>query len=294
MTASKASPTTSGDSGPLLRGGPSPHWTGSLNRRHLNLALLIGLAPAVIAAFWTFGWAAAGRIGLAGGAAVLVELLTQRAMKQPERIGDLSALVQGVLLALLLPPGVAWWLLLVGVAVMIVVGKQLFGGVGGYPLNPVLVAWAAMLLSWGNRIHPIGDPGLLGTAWVPAILIGGGVLTVLGHIKWQAPLGMIVGCVAAATGLGLLFPESQTLAEQLSTGSFMLGAFFLATDTTTAPANPLARVIFGLGAGLLVVVLRLWGTWPEPVPFALLLMNLLAPLLDRIRFKPIARVTSHA
>jgi electron transport complex protein RnfD len=225
---------------------------------------------------------------------VLVELLTQRALVQPRRTDDLSALVQGALLALLLPPNVPWWLILVGVVVMIVIGKQLFSGVGGYPLNPVLMAWAVLLLSWGNLIHPIYGIGLLGTAWIPSALIGGGVLAVLGHIKWQAPLGMITGVTLGAVGFGVIFPETLTPTTQLASGSFLLGAFFLATDTTCSPANPLARLLFGVGAGLLVVILRLWGTWPEPVPFALLLMNLVTPLLDRIRSTPIQRVTSHA
>jgi electron transport complex protein RnfD len=215
-------------------------------------------------------------------------------MRQPERVGDLSALIQGVMFAMLLPPSAPWWLVLIGVFIMIVIGKQLFGGVGGYPISPVLLAWAVLLLSWANRIHPVGDQGLLGTAWIPSIWIGGVALVVLGHLKWQAPLGMLAGVVFTAFGLGTLYPEVGSAAAQLATGSVVFGAFFLATDTTCSPANPWPRLVFGLSAGVLVVLLRLWGTWPEPVPFALLLMSLAAPLFDKIRPKPLPKVTSHA
>lgn len=258
------------------------------------MALLVGLTPALVASLVVFSWSAVARLGLAAGAAVFVELITQRLMRQPVRIGDFSAVGQGLLLALLLPPSVSWWVLLIGVIVMIVVGKQIFGGVGGYPLNPVLIGWTALLLSWGNKIHPVGERALLGTAWVPAVFIGGALLLVTGHIKWQAPLGMMVGLAVATQLLSLTYPALGTPAEQLATGSSFLGAFFLATDTTTTPANSLSRLLFGVGAGVLVILLRLWGTWPEPVPFALLLMNLTTPLLDRIRPKPERMVELHA
>jgi len=278
----------------VLQAGPAPHWRARFSRRVTNLVLILGLMPAVAAATFVFGWAALGRFGLAAGAAVLVERITQHLMRQPERIGDLSAVVQGLLLALLLPPTVPWWLILMGVAMMIVVGKQLFGGVGGYPVNPVLVGWALLLLSWGNRIYPVGEQGLLGTAWVPAIWIGGFLVMVSGHVKWQAPIGMLVGVCVAALALEQIFPGVDPVSVQLGTGSVMLGAFFLASDPTCSPANYWPRLLFGLGAGILVVLLRLWGAWPEPIPFALMLMNLTTPLLDRIRPKPSVRITSHA
>lgn len=278
---------------PILRAGPAPHLRFGLRRRHLNLALLLGLLPASIAAVAAYGWGAAGRLALAAGAAALVELATQKLMRQPVRVWDLSALGQGLLLAMLLPPTVPVWLVLIGVIVTIVVGKQIFGGVGAYPLHPVLVGWAVLLLSWGNRVYPV-DGALLGTAWLPSLWVGGVALVVLGHVKWQAPLSMLVGVGLAALAMRQLYPEVPVPVAQLQTGAAVLGAFFLAADPTCSPANEWPRILYGLLAGALVVVLRHFGTWPEPVPFALLLANLCSPLLDRLRPRPARRVTSHA
>ena len=278
----------------MLRAGPAPHWRFGLRRRHANLALLVGLVPVLGASVWAFGWPAATRLAFAAGAAVLVELLTQRAMRQPVRVGDFSALGQGLLLALLLPPTAPLWMILVGVVTMIVAGKQIFGGTGGYPLSPVLIGWAVLLLSWGARVHPVGG-ALLGTGWLPAVAIGGGALVLLGHVRWQAPVGMLIGVGLSALALRAFYPEVAAPAEQLATGSALLGAFFLAADPTPSPANVWPRLLFGLLAGALLPVLRLWGTWPEAVPFALLLASLASPLLDRaLRPKPLGRMASHA
>ena len=277
-----------------LRAGPAPHWRFALRRRHVHLAILAGLLPTAGAALWVYGWSAAARLGLVAGAAVLVELVTQRAMRQPVRVGDFSAVLQGLLLGFLMPADAPWWLLLVGVVAMVVIGKQIFGGTGGYPVNPVFVAWAVLLLSWGNRMTPIGD-GALGTGWLPAVWIGGVALVLLGHVRWQAPVGMLLGVVVTAGIFGAAYPGSPGPLEQLATGSVALGIFFLSTDPTCAPANPWPRLLFGLLAGTLLVILRQWGTWAEPVPFALLLANLTSPVLDRtIRAKPLRRITSHA
>jgi electron transport complex protein RnfD len=245
------------------------------------------------AALWVHGWGALARLALAAGAAVLFELVVARLMRQKVRVGDLSALGQGLLLALLLPPTAPWWLLLLGVAVALFVGKLIFGGTGGYPLHPVLVGWAVLLLSWGNRVYPV-DGALLGTAWTPAVWIGGLALLLLGHLRWQAPVGMIVGVGLTAAALRQVYPDVPVPLEQLGQGVLVLGAFFLATDPTVTPANAWPRLLYGLLAGALVVVLRHFGTWPEPVPFALLLTSLMTPLLDRLRPRPARRVTSHA
>lgn len=277
----------------MLQAGPAPHLRSSLSRRSINIALLLGLAPTIVASTIVFGWSGLGRLCLAAGTAVLAELITQHLMRQPVRIGDLSALLQGLLIALLLPPTAPAWLIVVGAVAMIVIGKQLFGGVGSYPFNPVLIGWAVLLLSWGNRIHPMED-GLLCSAWTPATLIGGAVLLLLGHVNWEAPLGLLFGVIVGTLAFRYFYPDIQPVQMQLITGSVYLGAFFLATDTTTSPANPWPRLLYGLGAGVLIIVLRKYGIWPEPVPFALLLMNSLTPLLDRIRPRAHRRIVSHA
>jgi electron transport complex protein RnfD len=276
----------------LLQAGPPPHVRTALSRRALEVAVLAGLAPTVIAAVVVHGWAALARLALAAGAAVLVEWLTQRAMRQPVRVGDLTAVTQGLLLALLLPPTVPGWMLVVGATFAISVAKHFYGGVGSYPFNPVLIGWAVLLLSWGNRVHPVGD-ALLGTAWTPSVAIGGATLVVLGHLDWEAPVGAILGVVLAALAFGATGADVAPWPEQLTTGSVLLGAFFLATDRTCSPANRWPRLLFGAFAGAMVVVLRRYGIWPEPVPFAILLANLVAPLLDRLRPAARRRLVRH-
>lgn len=277
---------------PVLQAGPAPHWRSSLSRRSLNAALLVALLPAVGASLYAYGWSALGRLAFAAGTALIIELIAQKLMRQPIRVADLSALLQGLLLALLLPPTAPAWMILIGVIFMIVVAKQLFGGVGGYPFNPVLIGWAVLLLSWGNRVHPINDQ-LLGTGWTPAVAIGGLLILLLGHIDWQAPLGMLIGVVSAALIFTLAGFELAPWHEQLLTGSVLLGAFFLVTDTTTSPSNAWPRLLYGVAAGALVVLLRQWGIWAEPVPFALLLMNSATPIFDRWQPRARQRVVSH-
>ncbi len=290
--AHEAKPLRNRD-GLVLHAGPPPHIRSGLTRRAINLALVLGLGPALVAAVAIHGWGALGRLGLAAGAAMLLELLTQKLLSQPVRVSDLSALVQGLLLALLLPPDAPAWLIVIGVAVMIIAAKQLFGGVGAYPFNPVLIAWAVLLLSWGNRVHPVGGE-LLGTAWTPGLAIGGLILVTLGHVDWRVPFGLLLGVIGAALLFGAVSPGTEPWQTQLMMGSVFLGAFFLATDTTCSPANPWPRLAFGFGAGVMIIVLRTYGIWPEPVPFALLLMNALTPLLDRMRPRPRQRIVRHA
>jgi len=277
-----------------LRAGPAPHWRLGPRRHHLNGALLVGLIPACAAAVAVQGFDALGRLAVAAGAAVVVELLTARAFRQPVRVGDFSALVEGLVLAMLLPPTVPYWLLLIGVVVMVVVGKQVFGGTGGYPIHPALIGWAVLLLSWPHRVHPVGDM-LIGTAWLPALWIGGVLLVFTGHIRWQAPLGMLLGVALAVsllpgTGIG-----GEGLVTQLGTGSLVLATFFVVTDSPCGPANSWARLVYGVAAGVLVILLRRYGVWPEPVPFALILASLISPLLDRgLKGRPLGRIATHA
>jgi electron transport complex protein RnfD len=222
-----------------------------------------------------------GTVALASGFAVLVEYVSQMAMRQPYRALDGHAALMGVLLALLLPPAAPVWVLLFGVAVSVFLGKQLFGGLGSYPMHPAVVGWLVLVLSWPNWIYPVGMASVASATGTTVIVTaaGGLLLWARGWIRPQIPLGTLAGVAV----FSLLFAGRLEggFADQFLKGHVFLAAFFLATDPTCSPANRRGRWIFGFGLGFLVVLIRAFGVWADAVPFAVILMNILNPLIDR-------------
>jgi electron transport complex protein RnfD len=173
-----------------------------------------------------------------------------------------------------------------GIVITIVVGKQIFGGIGGYPMHPAMVGWLVLLLSFPGHLYPVDMASIASVHLAPVIatLMGGLALMALGHIRWQIPVGVILGVVLST----LLFQGDLEggLFHQLFNGHVMLAAFFLATDATSSPVNKTALWIYSILTGLLIVLIRAYGIWPDAVPFAVLLGNVMIPLLDRIHPKP--------
>jgi electron transport complex protein RnfD len=223
-----------------------------------------------------------GMVALASGFAVLVEYVCQIAMRQPYRALDGHAALTGVLLALLLPPTVPVWVLLIGVVVAVFLGKQIFGGVGSYPMHPAVVGWLVLVLSWPNWIYPVGmaSVGAPDATTVLFTAAGGLFLWFRGEIRPQIPLGVLAGVAV----FSLFFGGSLTggFANQFLKGHVFLAAFFLATDPTCSPANRRAMWMYGFFLGFLIVLIRAFGVWADAVPFAVILANILTPLLDRI------------
>ncbi|HMB69409.1 MAG TPA: RnfABCDGE type electron transport complex subunit D, partial [bacterium] len=182
-----------------------------------------------------------GTVALASGFAVLVEYVSQMAMRQPYRALDGHAALMGVLLALLLPPTVPVWVLLIGVVVAVFLGKQLYGGLGSYPMHPAVVGWLVLVLSWPNWIYPVGmDSVASATATTVVLTAAGGLLLwARGWIKPQIPLGTL----ASVAVFSLLFAGrlEGTFGDQFLKGHVFLAAFFLATDPTSSPANRRGR-----------------------------------------------------
>ena len=206
----------------------------------------------------------------------------------------------------------------------ILIGKQIFGGNGGYPFNPVLIGWAAVRISWyGYMDYGLGfmnfslpfsmeypltllkksgmsgvkgfsemnlflgnQVGGLGTVYIYLLLIGGLILLLRGVVSWQIPVSFIGGVLL--TSLIFYLVNAGKYGDPLFhvlTGSVVFGAFFLATDHSTSPVNGLAMIFYGLGCGIFTMLFRAWSIYPDGVVFAILLMNILNPLLDRIRPK---------
>ena len=307
---------------PRFTVGPPPHRRAVTSIAQMNYACILALGPAAVVGAVSFGFTGAGnampdyvggRLGilllelglgpevlkiagalgvlsLAAGLGILVEYLAQLAFRQPLHALNGHGALMGLLLAMLLPPTVPWWVLVVGVTVAIVAGKQIFGGIGAYPFHPALVGWLALTLAWPRHVYPVGAASIAAAhpATIYFTLLGGIMLAALGFIRFRIALGMLLGVAVGGAVFHQVYPETVAgFYPQLTTGSVMLGAFFIATDSTTSPVNPPAMLLFGFLAGATTMLIRVYGVWPDAVPFALLLLNLLHPILDRIRPRPL-------
>jgi len=219
------------------------------------------------------------------GVGLLAEYACQVLRRQPYHVTNGHGVLMGLVLTLLCPPGVPLWLLGAGVVLAIFIGKQLFGGIGGYPMHPAMVGFLIVMLSWPHLLYPVGAAsiGAANPAVITITLIGGLGLCLTGYARWQIPVGVLLG-VAATTPL---FGDALKggVLDQIFTGHIVLMAFFIGTDTTTSPANRLAAFLYGLLLGALAMLIRAYGIWADAVPFAVMLANVMNPLLDRIRPK---------
>jgi len=277
--------------------------------------VLIALLPAGIAGVVFFGMKALLLIVVGVVSAVVAEFVFQKAARQTVTVMDLSAAVTGLLLAYNVPATTPWWVVMIGSVFAIVIVKQLFGGIGFNVVNPALAARAVLQASWGAHINtfeavsgatPLAQlaggndasavtvklsnmflgndmPGCIGEVSALLLILGGIYLIVRGVIHFHTPVAYI-GTVAvfmliyaAVTGKAVI---DYTLIQLLA-GGLMLGAFFMATDYVSTPMTKKGQFIFGIGCGILTSVIRLWGGYPEGVSYSILLMNLVAPLIDR-------------
>ena len=286
---------------------PAPHVHSSQSTRALMLNVIIALIPCALAGIWVFGPGALVLIGLCVLSAVASEYLWQMLTGQRVLVGDLSAAVTGLILALNLPSTTPWWVAIMGSAFAVVVVKGLFGGLGDNFVNPALAARAMLLAAWPKYLtvwrEPTGwnfgvdavttatplsspgsystmqllrgnIPGCVGEVCKVAILVGFIYLLVTRTISWRIPVVMVASACLFCTLLG-----GDPLASVLS-GGLLFGAVFMATDYVTCPMNAVAQIIYAALAGLLVALIRRFSSYPEGVTYAILLMNIAAPLLD--------------
>ncbi len=236
---------------------------------------------------WLFG--ILGTLILAAGVGLMAEYVIQIVMRQPYHATNGHGALMGLLMALFSPPGIPWWMLALGIFVAILVGKQLFGGLGSYPMHPAMVGLLILLLSWPHALYSVGASSIAapgpGTVFVTAL--GGIALCLFGYIRWQTPIGVILGVAVFTLVFGGALEGG--IFEQLTSGHVMLAAFFIATDSTCSPANRLAVFLYGVLIGALIMLIRAYGVWPDAIPFAVLLANLLNPHLDQLR-PPVRRV----
>lgn len=284
----------------------SPHIRSEDTVQRIMMDVIIALLPATAASVYFFGLRALAIVIVSIFAAVATEAAIQKIRKKPVTISDGSAVITGLLLALTISPAMPLWMTAVGAVVAIGIGKQVYGGLGSNPFNPALVGRAFLVVTfpvhmttWINPVDGVSSAtplnllkmqgiktgymplllgnvgGSLGETSALLLLIGGIYLLYRGIIDWRIPVSYL-GTVAVFTLVLGGDPVFHLLA-----GGLMLGAFFMATDMVTTPVTKSGRLVFGIGAGLLVVIIRLYGGYPEGVLFSILLMNTFTPIIDR-------------
>ncbi len=297
----------------------SPHVRSPHTVTGIMLDVVIALIPSLIAAVVIFGYRVLMVTLVCVGSAVLAEYLSRKVMKRHQTIADLSAVVTGLLLAFNLPVSIPLWIAALGSVIAIVVVKQMFGGIGQNFVNPALASRIILLLSFPSVMAnwavqskfvtttatPLATlttmfngsetteelPSLLdmflgfhggsfGEVCSVALIIGGIYLVVRKVISPAIPLsyiGTVAVCMLIA-GKG----DFEFVAYQILGGGLLLGAIFMATDYTTCPVSFKGKIIFGIGCGIITVVIRLFGSLPEGVSFSIILMNLLVPHIEKL------------
>ncbi len=304
----------------LLIISPAPHIESEETISKIMYGVIIALIPAMISAVIFFGSRAVLLLATCVITCVLTEYIFQKVRKKEVTIKDGSAIITGILLALVLPPRISPFSAVLGAVVAIALGKQVFGGLGYNIFNPALIGRAFLqatfpvsMTTWTPPASPfIGSPdtittatplalmkfetvmtphwklfvgyigGCLGETSALAILLGGLYLLYKDYIEWRIPAAYLGTVLVLGAGFWLANPQKypDPLFHLLS-GGLMLGAIFMATDLVTSPINPGGCWVFGIGAGVLVVVIRLFGGLPEGVMYSILMMNAVTPLINR-------------
>ena len=302
----------------------SPHMVTKTDTSKIMGTVLIALLPAFAVGIYQFGFRVVTLTAVFVASCVLFEYLYNKITKKPQTVGDLSAVLTGVLLAFNCPSSLPYEIAIVGSFAAIVVVKQLFGGIGQNLVNPAVtarvfmfIAFATPMTSWptprgGHATGAVVDAttsatplgvlshgsfadvyndgftkmdlflgnvgGCIGEVSALAILIGGLFLI------WKKVISPIIPVTFIATVfvLGLIWGGFDGALFHILAGGLMLGAFFCATDYVTSPTLPLGKVIFGIGCGLFTMLIRIFASYPEGVSFAILLMNILTPYIDKI------------
>jgi electron transport complex protein RnfD len=308
----------------------SPHAHENSSVRRIMLDVIIALIPATIVSIVLFGMDAARLLAVCVISCVVLEFACRKAMGRDTGVGDLSAVVTGILIAFNLPPALPWWMAFIGCVFAIVIAKQLFGGLGYNPFNPALIGRVALTMSFpvamttwsqwripsplavdatthatplglvktslqttGEMPYEFGNTtamqfflgnmnGCIGEVSAAALLLGGVYLLIRRCITWHIPVAYL-GTVLVFSGVLWAFDKGHNMPPlfHLLAGGLMLGAIYMATDMVTSPVTRSGMLIFGVGCGVLTMLIRKWGAFPEGVSFSILLMNSVVPLINR-------------
>ncbi|MBO5419831.1 MAG: RnfABCDGE type electron transport complex subunit D [Bacteroidales bacterium] len=305
---------------------PSPHLHTRTSTKSLMRDVVIALLPAVIVSVLFYGWSELLILGVSVASCVLLEyLITKYMLKKSCTIGDMSAVVTGILLALNLPASTPWWVVFIGAVVAIGVAKMTFGGIGQNIFNPAIAGRVFLLISFPTYMTDWAKPqGFIGQSIADAftgatplgIAKGAGAEAVAGMDYSDMLFCNIGGSAGELSAIALLLGFAYLLARKvirpyitcsiiatvavfsgifwainpaeytdpvfnILSGGLLLGAIFMATDYVTSPMSNLGGVIFGVGIGVITMLIRYFGAYPEGVSFAILIMNSVVPLINK-------------
>jgi electron transport complex protein RnfD len=294
---------------------------------------MLAALPAVIGGICTFGVPALRVLALSVATAILWEWGLNYIMKKPATIADGNAAMIGLLMGMLMPATAPWWLVIVGTFLAVIIAKGIFGGIGANSFNPPLVAIAILMLSWGEMfdfygtlvgynlnfpaVYPLEtlkffgvdavtgfspadllmgkQAGAIGAVFGLGLIIGGIYLMLRGFIRWEISVSFIVGLFITAHLFSMANPDKYAGPMfHLLTGYTLIGIFFLATEDSSSPVNFVPMLIYGAGAGFMTILIRNIGAYVDGIVYAILLMNIVSPLIDRIRPKALGKVVENA
>lgn len=296
----------------LMKVSSNPHIRSKVSTSKIMLAVIIALLPTTIFGVLNFGLSALNLIIITVLSTVVTEFVYELCMRKKITIGDCSAIVTGLLLALNLPPKAPWWIGVLGGVFAILIVKMLFGGLGQNFMNPALAARCFLLISFpaimtnfecdaytgatplaslklGESVNVydmvIGKTaGTIGETSMVAIVIGACFLLLLGIIDLKIPGLYIISFVLFVAIFGGHGFSTSYISAQLAGGGLMLGAFFMATDYVTRPITKMGQILYGILLGILTGIFRVFGAGAEGVSYAIILGNLLVPLIEKISF----------
>jgi len=306
---------------------PLPHIHSGNSLQNIMIDHIVALAPPVLFAIYLFKIVAVKIMVLAVVSAVCWEVFFQAITKREIKIYDLTSVYYGLLFSMLLPPTLPWWVILIGTFFMILLGKETYGGYGTNPFNGVLISWVILQISFPDFMNkwivPLKDastkltplevfktqgidfvhtyftykqiflgyvPGFIGQISGLCLIIGGSYLIIRRRINWRIPISFLFGVFLFS---GIFWALGSTSFGDpifhLISGGTLLAAFFLATDMPSSPVTPQGMVLFGLLAGMLTVVIRVWGSWVFGAYYSVLIISLITPFLDKISPEPYGR-----
>lgn len=306
----------------------APFWHdgGSISTRsyHIMAAALLAVIPGIL----LYGMPALGVISLSVSSAIFWEIIMNMATKRPISTEDGNAAMIGLLFGMLLPATMPWWGVVTGTFVAVIVGKQIFGGIGGNPFNPSIIGIAILMVSWPQFFDfdeallnyefdfeilspiaylkhfgvsavekfSIGDLllgkqiGGIGSSSGICLIIGGVYLILRGFVRWEISVSFILGIIITSLLFSLVNPDQYAGPMfHLFTGYTLIGAFYLATEDSSSPVNFIPMILYGIGCGIITVLIRNIGLYVDGVVLAILMMNLVNPLVDKIRPKALGR-----
>jgi len=295
----------------------APHIVTNADTSYIMKQVMLAMSPALVAAVIIFGVRSLILTAVCIAASMAFEYAYNKLMKKPQTVGDFSAAVTGMLIAFNVPSGLPYWIAILGCFFAIIVVKQLYGGIGKNLVNPAITARVFLFISFATEMTtwtlPIGAADTASTATPLGILAEGGgelpsnvymfVGTIGGSMGEVSAVALLIGGlyliwkkiispIIPACFIGTVFAFAfiyysvtggnalEMAVFHVLAGGVMLGAFFMATDYVTSPILPMGKVIFGVGCGLITMLIRIFGAYPEGVSFSILLMNVLTPLID--------------